>query len=209
MTLALQLKEFRTALKLNAESYGLSLTDPAIAGLSEYYELLNAWNPRLHLVAPISPKGFATRHVLESLLLLQHLPEHARVVDVGSGAGLPLIPCLIAQPDIQATLVEAAKKKAVFLREVLSRISASKRATVIAERFESVPTPEGSFVTCRALERFEAMIPRLIGWAPAKATLLLFGGEGLGKTLDASGFEYLPTLIPGSTRRFLFVVRKP
>jgi 16S rRNA (guanine527-N7)-methyltransferase len=208
MTFAIQLKEFRTALKVNEESYGLSLSEAAVAGLSEYYELLNAWNARLHLVAPISPKGFATRHVLESLLLLQHLPEHARIVDVGSGAGLPIIPCLVARPDIQATLLEASKKKAVFLREALNRISASERVTAIAERFESVPTPAGSFVTCRALERFETMLPRLMTWAPAEATLLLFGGEGLRPPLDNYGFVYKPILIPRSTRRFLFVVRK-
>jgi 16S rRNA (guanine527-N7)-methyltransferase len=143
---------------------------------------------------------------MESLLLLQHLPLHARVADVGPGAGLPIIPCLITRPDIQAVLVEASKKKAVFLREALKKTSTAERATVIAERFENIAAPDVAFVTCRALEHFETMLPRLIEWAPAKATLLLFGGEGLGRKLEDCGFAATSILIPKSSRRFLFVL---
>ena len=139
--------------------------------LSKYYELLNAWNPRLHLVAPTSPKVFATRHVLESLLLLEHLPEGAGVVDVGSGAGLPIIPCLIARPDIHALLIEASGKKAIFLREALNETATAKRATVKAERFERIDPPEVGIVTCRALENFAQMLPQLVSWAPAPGKL--------------------------------------
>jgi 16S rRNA (guanine527-N7)-methyltransferase len=200
--------EFRRALETEAATYGVALANEALEKLSEYYELLDVWNDSLHLVAPTSPRGFATRHVMESLLLLQHLPLHARVADVGPGAGLPIIPCLIARPDIQAVLVEASKKKAVFLREALKKTSTAERATVIAERFENIAAPDVAFVTCRALEHFETMLPRLIEWAPAKATLLLFGGEGLGRKLEDCGFAATSILIPKSTRRFLFVLTK-
>jgi 16S rRNA (guanine527-N7)-methyltransferase len=201
-------KEFRDALVSEAAAYEVALTNETIEKLAEYYGLLNSWNAHLHLVAPSSPKEFATRHVLESLLLLPHLPQEARVADIGSGAGLPIIPCLIARLDIQAVLVEASKKKAVFLREALNTTTTAKRATVIAERFENIASPDGSFVTCRALEQFETMLPRLIEWAPAKATLLLFGGEGLGRRLDDSGFAFTSILTPKSSRRFLFVLSK-
>ena len=66
------------------------------ATLADYYELVQANNPLLHLVAPSSPEEFAVRHVLESLALLKFLPERAKFADVGAGAGLPSIPCLIA-----------------------------------------------------------------------------------------------------------------
>ena len=201
-------KEFRDALESEAAAYEVVLTNESLEKLSQYYELLNAWNARLHLVAPTSPKEFATRHVLESLFLLQHLPQHARVADIGSGAGLPIIPCLIARPDIQAVLVEASKKKAVFLREALNKTSTGNRAAVIAERFEDIAAPDVAFVTCRALEHFETMLPQLIEWAPAKATLLLFGGEGLGRRLEDCGFPATSILIPKSSRRFLFVLTK-
>ncbi len=97
-----------------------SLPARNLAQLGEYYSLLTRWNDRLHLVAPCSPEEFATRHVLESLLLLKHLPHEAKIADIGSGGGLPIIPCLIARADLEVTMIESSQKKAVFLREALS-----------------------------------------------------------------------------------------
>jgi 16S rRNA (guanine(527)-N(7))-methyltransferase RsmG len=198
--------EFREALETEATSYRITLSASEIDRLSKYYELLNTWNAPLHLVAPSSPKVFATRHVLESLLLLDYLPEGARVADIGSGAGLPIIPCLITRPDIHAVLIEASRKKAIFLREALNETATSKRASVIPERFENIDPPEVDFVTSRALERFEQMLPQLLSWAPAASKLLLFGGEGLGRKIEESGFASAKNLIPKSQRRFLFVI---
>ena len=154
-----QLKEFKDALASEAVLYQARLGVETIERLSKYYDLLSTWNARLHLVAPCSPREFAIRHVLESLMLLPHLAQGASVADVGSGAGLPIIPCLIARPDITATLIESSKKKAVFLREALNHAEVSKSTTVIAERFEEIPAPEVDFITCRALDRFEAKLP--------------------------------------------------
>lgn len=189
-------------------SYGVTISSEALDGLARYFELLSGWNSRLHLVSFQSPAEFATRHVLESLWLLKYLPQGARVADVGSGGGLPIVPCLIARSDLQAVLVESSKKKALFLREVLRETSNKERARVFAERFENVTTPEVDFVTCRALERFETMLPRLIKWAPPRGTLLLFGGEGLGKVIEGLAFSNERILIPNSARRFLFILDK-
>src|SRR5215212_7955248 len=109
-------REFESALSEHASRYDVRLTAQEIARLREYYELVTAWNARLHLVAPCSPGEFATRHVLESLLALPHISKGASFVDVGSGAGLPAIPCLVVREDLSATLVESSEKKAVYLR---------------------------------------------------------------------------------------------
>jgi 16S rRNA (guanine527-N7)-methyltransferase len=200
--------QFRETLESEATSYGVTLQATALEVLSQYYELLSAWNSRVHLVAPCSPQEFATRHILESLLLLKYLPDDAIVAEVGAGAGLPILPCLIVRPDIRAVLIEASQKKAVFLREALSRTATSKQATVLAERFENVAPPAVGFVTCRALERFEEMLPRLLEWAPAKATLLLFGGKRLERRIENLGFASTAELMPRSKGRFLFLVNK-
>lgn len=189
-------ERFEQSLSSRMASYGLELSSETLSQLTEYYRLLTRWNDRLHLVAPCEPEEFAKRHVLESLLLLKHLPPDAKIADVGSGGGLPIIPCLIARADLEATLIESSQKKAVFLREALN--SASRKATIIARRFEEIEAPEVEFVSCRALDQFTAKLPELIEWAPKGATLLLFGGEGLLPEANR-------ILIPNSDRRYLFI----
>jgi 16S rRNA (guanine527-N7)-methyltransferase len=203
-----QADEFSSAIKEHAPRYEVQLTTDDVALLGEYYEQVMAWNKRLHLVAPCSPAEFATRHILESLLALQHLPAAAHVADVGSGAGLPIIPCMIVRTGLQATLLESSQKKAVFLREALRRVGASDRANVIAERFEQTHAPEAEFVTCRALDRFAEMFPKLIEWSPQGSTLLLFGGEGLREQTEKAALPYKAVRIPESERRFLFIIKR-
>lgn len=184
-------------------SFNLDLPAETIKQLGEYYSLLTRWNDRLHLVAPCAPEEFAVRHVLESLLLLKHLPQNARVADIGSGGGLPIIPCLITRPDLEATLIESSQKKSVFLREISTQLHLN--ATIIARPFEQVEPPAAVFVTCRALDQFMQKLPALIEWAPKGSKLLLFGGEALGEELKKTRLNFEPFLIPQSEKRFLFL----
>ena len=200
--------EFDKALAAHAGRFGVSLGEGARARLADYFELVAAWNPRLHLVAPCPPEEFAARHVLESLVALPFLPVGATVVDVGSGAGLPAVPCLVTRPDLKGVLVEASQKKAVFLREALSRLGLSAAARVVAERFENLEPPAADCLTCRAIEHFTEILPALAAWASRVPTLLLFGGESLRERLELEKLPVEVVRLPESERRFLFVVRR-
>jgi 16S rRNA (guanine527-N7)-methyltransferase len=189
-------------------TFAIDLPAEVIEELTSYYSLLTRWNERLHLVAPCSPEEFAQRHILESLVLLRFFSPDAKVVDVGSGAGLPIIPCLIARSDLSATLIESSPKKSVFLREVLNQLGEAKRATIIAKTFEETPAPNTDFVTCRALDEFINKVSTLVKWSPANATLLLFGGETLRQKLETLELRYTEYLLPLSEKRFLFEVRR-
>ena len=193
---------FEQSLVLNMGSFDLDLSAETVTRLGEYYSLLTRWNDRLHLVAPCSPREFATRHVLESLMLLKHLPPDAKIADIGSGAGLPIIPCLLARPDLEATLIESSQKKSVFLREALNQLG--RPSVIISKPFEDILAPDVSFVTCRALDQFINKVPMLIEWAPAGSVLLLYGGGTLREQLRKTRFKEF--LIPLSEKRFLFVV---
>ena len=197
------MSDFEQSLESNESVFDVELSPETRAKLNDYFELLTHWNARLHLVAPCSPEDFATRHVLESLMLLKHLPQDAKIADIGSGAGLPAIPCLIARPDLHATLIESSPKKSVFLREASNQLGLA--STVIAKRFEDIPAPDVSFVTCRALDQFMEKLPAIIHWAPRGSKLLLFGGETLRQKLGA---QFQEVRIPLSERRFLFVTTK-
>jgi len=203
---AAQVNEFRRTLRTGEGRFDVELTEDAVGRLCNYYELLLAWNARLHLVAPCSPSEFATRHVLESLLLLPYLRLNATIADVGSGAGLPIIPNLIVRQDVQTTIIEASAKKAVFLREALRVTETSARATVIADRFENVATPAVEYVTCRALDRFTEMFPALLRWSPPESTLLFFGGDTLRREIENAELKFSAESVPESDRRFLFVI---
>jgi 16S rRNA (guanine527-N7)-methyltransferase len=195
-------------LSKKALDFALDLSPHTIDQLSSYYSLLTRWNERLHLVAPCSPEEFAQRHLLESLVLLRFFPADSNVVDVGSGAGLPIIPCLIARNDLTATLIESSPKKSVFLREALNQLGLAKQATIVAKPFESIPAPNAEFVTCRALDEFINKVEALVKWSPANSTLLLFGGETLRQKLDELNRLYTEYLLPLSEKRFLFEVRQ-
>ena len=200
--------EFDKALAERAGRFGVELGAEARARLGDYFELVAAWNPRLHLVAPCAPAEFAARHVLESLTALPSMPAGATVLDVGSGAGLPAVPCLVVRPDLKAVLFEASQKKSVFLREALSRLGLAGRARVVAERFEKAAPPDADLLTCRAIERFTEILPALAAWAARVPTLLLFGGEGLRGRLELEELAFETLRVPESERRFLFVVRR-
>lgn len=201
-------EEFDKALAEHSTSFGVELDEETRARLCDYFEAVTRWNARLHLVAPCAPAEFATRHVLESLFAVKCLKEGASVVDVGSGAGLPIIPCLVARTDLSATLVESSQKKAIFLQETLRDLGLRGRARVVAERFEKAAPPHADALTCRALERFTEVLPALVEWASSVPLLLLFGGETIRERLETLPVTFEQTLVPTSERRFLFVVRR-
>ncbi len=197
------MNRFEQSLIAAMGSFNLDLPAETVSRLGEYYSLLTRWNDRLHLVAPCSPEEFAVRHVLESLMLLPHFPSNARIADVGSGGGLPIIPCLIARPDLHATLIESSQKKSVFLREASNQLQLN--STIIARPFEQVEPPSVQFVTCRALDQFVQKLPALLDWAPSGSILLLFGGERLREELRKAKVNFEHLLIPQSEKRFLFL----
>jgi 16S rRNA (guanine527-N7)-methyltransferase len=198
-----EVEQFKRALVLNSAAFRVEIQSVHLERLIAYYELVLKWNPKLHLVAPCSPEEFAVRHILESLTLLTHLPANARVTDVGTGAGLPIIPCLLMRDDLHGILIESSQRKAAFLKEALRAIKPRGRTQLIVARFEDVPCPEVGFITCRALDKFSELLPKLIDWAPIKATYLFFAGESLmdqiRQLLPVSSIER----IPGSEKRFL------
>lgn len=197
-------KEFINAINTHRSAFGLELPDTAIERLADYYELVQEHNPLLHLVAPCSPEEFATRHILESLTMLKFLPANTKFADVGTGAGLPSIPCLLVREDLRAMLIESKEKKAKFLEEAVQHLELSGRVRVAAKQFQEVDPADCQVVTCRALDKFVEKLPRLLKWS-MRRRLLLFGGENLKTALQKGRVEFAQELMPLSEQRFLFV----
>lgn len=200
-------EEFIKALQNNQETFGLKLSAEKIENLADYFDFVQKHNAVLHLVAPCSAEEFAVRHILESLTLTEYLPKKAKFVDVGTGAGLPSIPCLIVRDDLLGTLIESKIKKATFLAEVVKTCHLEKRVRIVNRQFEEVERPDVSHVTCRALDKFTEKFPRLLKWSK-NASLLLFAGNSLRDELKKNNLQFKEKLMPLSEQRFLFIVNK-
>lgn len=200
-------KDFIESIENYQDAFGLNLTEKKILALADYYEIVQKNNEILHLVAPCSAEEFATRHVLESLTVLEFLPENARFADVGTGAGLPAIPCLIARGDLRGVLIESKLKKARFLEEVSAKCSLESRAKILSRQFEEIQKPDVSYVLCRALDKFTRKLSRLLKWT-GESNLLFFGGNSLREELQKNGVKFEEKLMPMSEQRFLFAAKK-
>ncbi len=96
---------------------GLALDSAQRAQLAAYIALLAKWNKTYNLTAIREPARMVTHHLLDSLAVVPHLPatSGARILDVGSGGGVPGIPLAIARPDAHVVMIDSNHKKASFL----------------------------------------------------------------------------------------------
>jgi 16S rRNA (guanine527-N7)-methyltransferase len=109
---------------------------------------LTRWGHRVNLVGS-TDRAALTRHVEDSLAAVPHLPDGARVVDLGSGAGFPGIPIAIARPDVDLTLVEIRERRASFLRHVVRTLGLGCR--VERRRIEDPDPGLHDFAVLRAV----------------------------------------------------------
>jgi len=126
--------------RLRAGLDRLELADTGLdAALLAYLALLLQWNRAYNLTAIRDPQAMLGKHLFDSLAIHRHLHEGERLIDIGSGAGLPAIPLALARPDLRYTLVETAGKKARFLREAVRTLGLGERVRVLSARAEEVP----------------------------------------------------------------------
>jgi len=143
--------------------------------LIAFVRLLEKWNRQYNLTAVRDPEQMIPRHLLDSLSVLPYL-NGTRVLDIGTGAGLPGIPLALARPEIQFTLLDSNAKKLSFVRQALHELDI-ENVTVIQERVEKFH-PEVKFDTLMAralasLSEIQALSAHL--FAPGARLLAMKG----------------------------------
>jgi 16S rRNA (guanine527-N7)-methyltransferase len=120
--LAMSRADLESRLRSGAQTLGIELSDGQAAQLLDYLELIGKWTKVYNLTAVRDPGEMLTQHILDSLAVVPPLRRHAagravRVLDVGSGAGLPGIAIAICCPDVRVDCIDTVAKKAAFIQQ--------------------------------------------------------------------------------------------
>lgn len=133
---------------------GLTPTEVQLTALDNFLALLQRWNATYNLTAVRNPKAMATQHLADCLAVLPALMvrcpnPQGRVLDVGSGAGLPGAVLAIMLPDWDVTCVDAVGKKAAFVRQAASQLRLPNLHPAHA-RVQDLRLPAFDLITSRA-----------------------------------------------------------
>jgi 16S rRNA (guanine527-N7)-methyltransferase len=186
------------------------------ARLLDYLALLAKWNATYNLTAIREPERMVTHHVLDALAVLPHLPKRAglRVLDVGSGGGVPGIPFALARPDWHVVLVDSNHKKVAFLTQAAIELHLANVEAHTKRVEEFVPARAFDVVISRAfadLATFAAMSLRQV--APGGLLVAMKGvypGEELAELPSTLRVIATPSLVvPGlDAARHLIVMER-
>ncbi|MFM7024584.1 MAG: 16S rRNA (guanine(527)-N(7))-methyltransferase RsmG [Limnohabitans sp.] len=192
-------------LRSGAAGLGLVLSDAQCDQLLAYLALIQKWNKVYNLTAVRDPQEMLTHHLLDSLTAVAPLVRHtrgraARVLDVGSGGGLPGIVLAICRPELDVSCVDTVGKKAAFIQQVAASLKLPNLHGIHAR----VETLQGPFdvVCCRAF----AALPDFVAWsrsalAPQGVWMAMKGrqpqAELDGLPSDVEVFHVEPLVVPG------------
>lgn len=153
-----------SALKAGVADLGLQLLPHQLDQLMAYLALIHKWNKVYNLTAVRDPQEMLTHHLLDSLTAIAPLVRHtqgqpAKVLDVGSGGGLPGIVLAICRPELDVSCVDTVGKKAAFIQQVAATLKLPNLRGIHAR----VETLKGPFdvICCRAF----ASLPDFVNWS--------------------------------------------
>ena len=123
--------------------------------LEAYLALLAKWNATYNLTAIREPERMVTHHILDALAVLPHLPDTVsrpavRVLDVGSGGGVPAIPFAVARPQWHIVALDSSHKKGAFLQQAINELPLPNAEAVVARVEDYVPSAPFDIVISRA-----------------------------------------------------------
>jgi len=183
-------EQFIKTLKNSLRKNGIKIGTEETLSLYLYYRQLLIWNRKINLMSRKQKDNFIERHLVDSLWVLKilHTKENDKILDLGSGNGLPGIPLAVSVPFVKIFLLESNKRKCVFLNHMKSILSL-KNVTVLCERFEKVHY---------ALQGLDYVLIRGKKLLDKEKKLIMKALNKQGKiVIYAGGKTVIPPLAPG------------
>jgi len=172
-----------------ATSWQVPCDEAQAASLLAYAESLLRWSARINLTAARTVDVLIADHFPDAFALARALAEPARLVDVGSGGGLPAVPLALLRPELSILLCEPIAKKGAFLRTAIRELGLGGRVELAAIRGEKLADEHPA--------AFDAAISRATlppeKWLPLGRRLVRPGGRVFVLTT--------PSSLPGEERR--------
>ncbi len=188
-----------------ATQLGIALDEAQLARLAAFASLLARWNATHNLTAIRGADDMLTHHLLDSLALVPHVIRvtagaAARVLDVGSGGGLPGMVLAISAPQARVTLVDAVQKKCAFLTQARLELGLGN-VEVVHSRVEALRVPPFDVIVSRAL----STLAQFVAWTrhllkPGGCWLAMKGGlpaEEVSELPPGVRAEVIPLQVPG------------
>lgn len=145
-------------LAAGAVALGVTISAADEEKLLSYLSLLDKWNRVYNLTAVRETERMVSHHLLDSLAIVPYVGTGRRVLDVGSGGGLPGIPLAIARPDLQVTLIDSVAKKTAFLLQAKAEMGLDN-VTVVTGRVEAHQEAVGfNTITSRAFSDLKEFV---------------------------------------------------
>jgi 16S rRNA (guanine527-N7)-methyltransferase len=191
--------ECRKILVSGMASLNLNVTDHQVDQLLAFIKLIEKWNKAYNLTAIRDMKEMARLHILDSLAILPHV-EGKRVIDIGTGAGLPGIPLAICLPETGFTLLDSNAKKTRFVQQVVLELKL-KNVEVCHSRAENFH-PEKAYdaVLTRAFASLPDIVKLTAHLLGKGGVLLAMKGQNLDAELEqiAGKKSVIPVSVPGA-----------
>jgi 16S rRNA (guanine527-N7)-methyltransferase len=177
-----------------AARIGITLPTGAAERLAAYAASLWAWNERLNLTRHTDVSRFVSRDIGDSAALLEHLAHGERVLDVGTGGGVPGVILAILRPDLRVELSDSVAKKARAVVEIVREagLALPVHAAAAQEVVASRPTGAARFDTLVA--RAVAPLAKLLGWFEPRA-------DAFGRLLVIKGPRWEEELAEARAKR--------
>ncbi len=175
-----------------AAAFGLDLTEHQAGQFAQYYELLVEWNEKINLTAITDEEEVIDKHFLDSLAGVKAciVPDDARILDVGTGAGFPGMALAIAFPQAQFCLMDATGKKVRFLETVASALGLTNVQAIQgrAEELAHDPVFRAQFdlVTSRAVAALPVLLEYLSGFVKMNGRIAAYKGPTFNEEFAAA-----------------------